>query len=145
IGRTDRQSLQATGAQLTGSKTPAQPAFFYVTGRMVEALLGAGTVHGSISFTDNPPEAAAPNFVAPPPGSAPALRGEMVAIGAHNDHVGLAPTPEDHDSLRAWNRVMRPRGADDPPGMPTAEQAARIRTLLDSLRRLRPARRDSVF
>jgi hypothetical protein len=145
IGRSDRQSLQAAGAQLTGAKAPEQPAFFYVTARMADALLAAGTVRGSITFTDAPPEAPARNVVALLPGSDPALRGEMVAIGAHNDHVGLAPTPEDHDSLRAWNRVMRPRGADDSPGTPTAEQAAKIRTLLDSLRKLRPARRDSVF
>ena len=31
---------------------------------------------------------------------------------------------------------MRPRGADDTPGKPTAEQAAKIRAMLDSLRRM---------
>ena len=145
IGATDREGLRATGAQLTGGKAPEQPAFMYVTTRMAEALLQAGTVRGSIAFADTPPEAAARNVVALLPGSDPALRGELVAIGAHNDHVGTAPTPQDHDSLRAWNRVMRPRGADDTPGKPTAEQAAKIRALLDSLRRVHPARRDSVF
>jgi hypothetical protein len=78
-------------------------------------------------------------------GGDPALRGEMVAIGAHNDHDGIAPMAVDHDSLRAFNLVMRPAGANSTPGRPTAEQAARIRSILDSLRRERPPRRDSVL
>ncbi len=40
---------------------------------------------------------------------------------------------------------MRPAGANSTPGHPTADQAARIRALLDSLRRERPPRRDSVL
>ena len=91
IGATDREGLRATGAQLTGGKAPEQPAFMYVTTRMAEALLQAGTVRGSIAFADTPPEAAARNVVAILPGSDPALRGQYVAIGAHNDHVGIAP------------------------------------------------------
>jgi len=78
-------------------------------------------------------------------GRDPALRNTFVAIGAHNDHVGIAPEAVDHDSLRAFNTVMRPLGADDEPGEPSPEQAARIRALLDSLRSVRPARRDSIF
>jgi Zn-dependent M28 family amino/carboxypeptidase len=39
---------------------------------------------------------------------------------------------------------MRPRGANDAPGEPDAEQAARIRALVDSMRKLRPARLDSI-
>ncbi len=120
MGRSDREGLKASGAQLAGAPSPEQPAFLYVTGRMADALLRAGTVHGSVAFTDTPPEAQARNVVALLPGSDPALRGQMVAIGGHNDHIGTAPTPEDHDSLRAWNRVMRPHGADDTPGTPTA-------------------------
>jgi Zn-dependent M28 family amino/carboxypeptidase len=40
--------------------------------------------------------------------------------------------------------VMRPRGANDVPGEPDAEQAARIRAMVDSMRKLRPARLDSI-
>jgi Zn-dependent M28 family amino/carboxypeptidase len=52
----------------------------------------------------------------------------------------------DHDSLRAYNRVMRPRGADsEDEAPPTAAQMAQIRQIRDSLRRANPVRRDSVF
>jgi Zn-dependent M28 family amino/carboxypeptidase len=69
----------------------------------------------------------------------------MVAVGAHHDHDGINPETLDHDSLRAFNRLMRPEGANSTPGEPTAEQAGRIRAILDSLRKLRPARMDSVL
>jgi hypothetical protein len=79
------------------------------------------------------------------PGSDPALRGQLVAIGAHHDHDGMAGVAEEHDSLRAFNRVMRPEGANSTPGAPTAEQAGRIERGLDSLRAARGARVDSVL
>ncbi|MGN6391429.1 MAG: M28 family metallopeptidase [Gemmatimonadales bacterium] len=140
-----RLALQSSGAQLAPQQGPEQPAFLYVTGRMGEALVRAGTVHGTVAFMSVPAPAPARNVVAVLPGSDPALRGEYVAVGAHNDHIGLAPAPVDHDSLRAWNTVMRPRGADDSPGTPTPEQEGRIRAILDSLRKIRPPRADSVF
>jgi Zn-dependent M28 family amino/carboxypeptidase len=69
-----------------------------------------------------------------------------VAIGAHNDHVGYNDKPVDHDSLRALNMVARPQGADDmAPGKLTGEQQARVNALIDSLRKLHPARQDSIF
>jgi hypothetical protein len=145
IGQTDRAGLTAAGAQLAKSDAAPAPAFMYVTARMAEALLRGGTARGSIAFADAPTAAPARNVVALLPGSDPALRGQMVAVGAHNDHVGIAAVAEDHDSLRAWNRVMRPQGAEDSPGKPTAEEAARIGTLLDSLRRANRPRRDSIF
>jgi Zn-dependent M28 family amino/carboxypeptidase len=67
-----------------------------------------------------------------------------VAIGAHYDHVGVLPAPLDHDSIRAFNQVVRPRGADDPPRPATAEEAKQVQAILDSLRRVRPARPDSI-
>jgi len=69
----------------------------------------------------------------------------MVAIGAHNDHDGIAPETLEHDSLRAFNRLMRPEGANSTPGEPSAEQAAQIRAILDSLRKERRPRLDSVL
>ena len=60
-------------------------------------------------------------------GSDPALRGEYVAITAHNDHIGFTHRPVDHDSIRAFNIVMRPLGADSPPRAPTPDEVARIR------------------
>ena len=44
------------------------------------------------------------NVVAVIPGSDPQLRGQYVAIGAHNDHVGFN-TPVDKDSLKAFNDI----------------------------------------
>jgi len=35
------------------------------------------------------------------PGSDPALAGEYVLVGAHNDHVGTLAAAVDHDSTRA--------------------------------------------
>ena len=145
IGRTDRDDLAQSGAQLAKVDAPDAPAFMYVTQRMAAALLSAGTVRGTIAFADGATAAPARNVVAILPGSDPALRGELVAVGAHNDHIGMAPEPAEHDSLRAFDRVMRPRGVEDTPGTPTAEQSTAIRTILDSLRRSRPARPDSIF
>jgi Zn-dependent M28 family amino/carboxypeptidase len=67
-----------------------------------------------------------------------------VAIGAHTDHIGFNTRPVDHDSLRAYNRVMRPRGANDPAGDPTPEQWSAIKQIRDSLSKLHPTRRDSI-
>jgi hypothetical protein len=128
----------------------------YVTSRAAEALLGAApstlrpgaegrTVSGQIRFGDTPVEQPARNVVAVLPGSDPALRGQFVAIGSHNDHDGIAPETLDHDSLRAFNRVMRPEGANSTPGTPTTAEAERITAGLDSLRRLRRPRPDSVL
>ena len=52
-------------------------------------------------------------------GSDPTLRGTYVAISGHNDHVGYTRRPVDHDSTRAFNRVVRPMGADSPMRTPT--------------------------
>jgi len=85
----------------------------------------------------------ATNVVAILEGGDPALRGSFVALGAHNDAIGIV-APVDHDSLRAYNSVMRRRGANDPEGTPSAEQWRQVRGLLDSLRRTRPGRPDSI-
>jgi Peptidase family M28 len=98
-------------------------------------------VQGEVTFDES--DLGASNVVAVLEGSDPALRGEYVALGAHNDAIGIVPAV-DHDSLRAYNTVMRPRGANDPPREPDAEQAARIRAMVDSMRKLRPARLDSI-
>ncbi|MDQ3137256.1 MAG: M28 family peptidase [Gemmatimonadota bacterium] len=145
IGPQEREELRAPGAELAQPSDTEAPAFMYVSARMAQELLRAGIARGSIAFADSPAPAPARNVVAILPGSDPALRGELVAIGAHNDHEGIAPTPQDHDSLRAWNRVMRPGGAENSPGQPTTEQSARIRAILDSLRRANRPRRDSIF
>ena len=86
------------------------------------------------------------NIIAVLPGSDPELRGQYVLVGAHNDHVGMTPEGSlDHDSLRAFNRVMRPQGANDRPGPPSAAQQRVIDSLIAVARTVRPVRRDSVM
>jgi hypothetical protein len=130
------------------------PAFMYVSTAMAEALAGAPlrtlsrgaagrTIHGTLKWDDV--KAPGRNVVAILPGSDPKLKGEYVAIGAHNDHIGFNHTPVDHDSLRAFNSVVRPKGADDRDRPATADEMAKIRVVLDSLRRVHPARLDSIY
>lgn len=152
IGRTERHSLAEAGAQLAGggsghssSGSSGTPAFLYVTTEGAQALLDAGRVTGDVTFNDTRPAEPVRNVVAILRGSDPLLRDQFVAVGSHNDHEGIAAEAVDHDSLRAFNRVMRPRGANDSPGEPTAEEAARIRGILDSLRGENPPRRDSIM
>ncbi|MEP6990433.1 MAG: M28 family peptidase [bacterium] len=79
------------------------------------------------------------------PGGDAVRRGEFVAIGAHNDHIGLEPRPLDHDSVLATNMVIRRQGVQDPVRAATAPEARRIALLRDSLTRAHGgARRDSV-
>ena len=156
IGTSERLDLQDFGAQLSTGHGPETPAFLYASSRLAEALLGAPlstlkpgtegrTASGTVAFVDTPVPNPARNVVAVLRGTDPALRGEYVAIGAHNDHDGISPETLDHDSLRAFNRLMRPEGANSTPGQPTVEQAAQIRSSLDSLRKVRKPRPDSVL
>jgi hypothetical protein len=101
-------------------------------------------VSGSLKLAFFPMAYPVRNVVARLRGTDPALRNTYVSITAHTDHVGFDHSPVDHDSLRAFDRVIRPMGADSPPRTPTAEEASRIRTILDSLRVIRPPRPDSI-
>jgi hypothetical protein len=85
------------------------------------------------------------NVIAILPGSDPARAGEYVLAGAHNDHVGTNARGVDHDSLRAYNKVMRPQGANDPVGTPTADQRRKIDSLIAYARSIRAPRRDSIM
>ncbi|HVD59298.1 MAG TPA: M20/M25/M40 family metallo-hydrolase [Gemmatimonadaceae bacterium] len=81
-------------------------------------------------------------------GSDPVLRDEFVAIGAHNDHIGIRKTPADYDSLRAFNLELDRTGNPMwdrriPADKRTAARAA-IKVNVDSLRRIRPAHLDSI-
>lgn len=81
------------------------------------------------------------------PGSDPKLKNEYIVIGAHSDHIGMsaANPPVEHDSLKAYNIVARVEGADSRGALPpTPEQWVRINALKDSLRKVYPARLDSI-
>lgn len=130
------------------------PAIMYISEAMGEALVGkpltdlergtpGRTIHGTINWDEV--QAPGRNVVAILPGSDPKLKGQYVAIGAHSDHVGFDRNPLDHDSLRAYNTVVRPKGADDAARPPTAEEEARMSRIIDSLKKVHTPRKDSIF
>ena len=134
--------------------TTSLPVYIYVNAAATRALLGASpdsvkagaagkTVHGTVSFVDTP--APARNVVAILPGSDPKLKGEYVAIGAHNDHVGFDQTPVDHDSIRAFNDAMRRLELAAPDHRVNPAQVQQIQVNADSLHRIHPARKDSIY
>lgn len=114
------------------------------------AALKPGAVHQvavdlAVRVTETPPAAPARNVIAVYPGADPGLRSEYVALGAHSDHLGVAAHAVDADSLRAWNAArwkMMDLGAGP---APTPAELATIHINTDSLRRLRPPHRDSIF
>jgi hypothetical protein len=103
-------------------------------------------VRGSVSFVDAPAPFPSRNVIGVLRGSDPALRGQYVAVGAHNDHVGISPIVLDHDSVLAFNQVARRQGVQDTVRAVTPAEAARIAALRDSLVRAHGgARPDSVY
>jgi hypothetical protein len=126
----------AASAPLTLLVTPNAAARLMGVGSLDG--LAAGTpgrrVTGSPVFTSTPLPHPARNVVAVLRGSDPARRGQYVAVGAHNDHVGLEARPLDHDSVEAFNRVVRRQGVQDPVRVPSPTEQAEIDRLRDSLR-----------
>lgn len=115
-------------------------------GQSVEALApGAkgGLVNTALDFVELPTDFAR-NVIGIIPGSDPKLRSQYVAVGAHNDHVGMT-TPVDKDSLKAFNDArnkqllangMKPLGP---------ELTSKITVNMDSIRKLYPKPRlDSI-
>ena len=148
------RSFVARSQQLQSDMVRAvAPPSVFVNQRVAALLFGgvtdkrAGAVLNGMSgmLLLHERQAPARNVVAILPGSDPKLKGEYVAIGAHNDHVGFNTAPVDHDSLRVFNMVARPQGADGSPTPPNAAQLARIRAMTDSLHALHGARPDSIF
>jgi hypothetical protein len=80
-------------------------------------------------------------------GSDPKLAGEYVAVGAHNDHLGFTHNPIAEDSIRIFNQIVRPEGADDSRNQPTAAQQQEVDSLLAAYRARHPgsARPDSIY
>ncbi len=138
------------------SRNPRALALVWLSRQAAAAVLGkepAGiapgtatgtTVSGQYDFTRAAVAWPARNVVGVLRGSDPALRTEYVSLSAHHDHVGFDHHPVDHDSLRAFNRIVRPMGADSPNRPATDEENAKIRAILDSLRAIRPPRPDSI-
>jgi hypothetical protein len=141
-----------------GAELPEGPLGLLVRLATVGALFGVpvdslaaltpgrtgATIQGGIRFTLAPTAFPSRNVIAVVRGSDPALRDEYVVIGAHNDHIGVG-RPQDHDSVWAFNHVVRPDGAESPMRAATAEEQTRIAAIRDSLRALRPSALDSIY
>jgi hypothetical protein len=107
----------------------------------------AGSARVSMHFAPVQEPTAAPtrNVLAMVEGSDPSLAREIVVLSAHSDHVGFTRNAIDHDSARFANLVARPQGAESQPRQLTADEQRRVNAQLDSVRRLRPSRPDSIF
>jgi hypothetical protein len=159
-----------TTSGVANAMTPTRPIYLRpneavpsltISAKAAEGVFGAslagltkGTAGQPIStdirFKDDPRQVGR-NVIAILEGSDPKVKGEFVAIGAHNDHIGFrtfpaGQHPADHDSVKAFMSVVRPQGADNAPAQPTAEQVAQVRAMVDSLHRLHGgARADSIY
>jgi len=152
-------------AALQNAFAPVRPAFLRpdelplnitVTNKMAEAILGgpiselakgaAGkSITSDVHFKDDPKQVGR-NVIAILEGSDPKLKGEFVAIGAHNDHVGFSRRPADHDSVKAFMEIVMPQGADNPRMVASPEQAVKVKAITDSLHALHGgARADSIY
>jgi len=144
----------STFVQLVPTEPPKGPVLLQLTQSAGDVLLGApnagvakGTAGKSAQLNVKFVLARRPgrNVVAMLPGSDAKLKGQYVAIGAHSDHVGVRGNGAvDHDSMRVFNALVRPQGADTPNRPANAEEVARIRAVTDSLRSMHGARADSI-
>ena len=136
------------------SDAPVLPAYMHISRATAAHILdvpslGAATagregraLSGSILFRNAPVEAY--NVVAVLRGSDPALRDEYVAVGAHNDHVGVG-APQDRDSTRAFNLELRAKQLANN-GLITQAIYESIHVNMDSLRQRHPTPRlDSIY
>ena len=151
IGRVYQQS---SVSEKVAADTTRVPLYFYVNNGIAKAMLGVDADSAKTGQTGVPVQAdlrvnevTAPgrNVIAILRGSDPKIRGQYVAIGAHNDHIGFSNEPAEHDSVYAFMHLAAPQGADNAPPKPTAADWARINAMKDSLRALRPARMDSIY
>jgi hypothetical protein len=141
---------------LGGGRLPEGPLGMFVTREAAARLMGGSletasvgdhgaTIEGTFRFMQMPAEHPARNVVGILRGSDPSVRDQYVAIGSHTDHVGTTSRPLDHDSVWAFNHIVRPMGAESPMRQPTAEEAATIRQLRASFETIRRSRLDSVY
>ena len=151
---------QFLAGRITTDTTPLPtngPApLLLVTPAAGRALLGADpstvrqgqlgdSLNGEIRNLRTPLAYPSRNVVAVLPGRDSVLRREYVSVSAHHDHVGFTGRPVDHDSTYAFNRVVRPMGADSPMRAATPAESSRVQSMRDSLRAAHRPRADSVF
>jgi hypothetical protein len=149
--------LRVPQTRVVTADTGLAPVGMLVTPAAAQRLLGVAsldglavgaagrTVSGTLGFVETPVAYPSRNVIGILPGHDPALAGQYVAVGAHNDHIGLERRPLDHDSVLAFNMVVRRQGVQDTVVVPTTAQATRIAFLRDSLTRAHGGpRADSV-
>ncbi|NUQ20520.1 MAG: M28 family peptidase [Gemmatimonadaceae bacterium] len=117
----------------------AAPKLFTAPLASLKAGATGNTVAVDLKFKIDPVPFPARNVVAVLRGSDPKLAGEYVAIGAHNDHIGMNNHPVDTDSLRIFNHIVRPGGAENAGERGTPEQLARFDTAWQSYKAANPA------
>ena len=133
----------APAATIRLTKAAAAELFGRSSLEGLTAGMAGGSVNASLDFIETPSEWAR-NVVAVIPGSDPVLKHEYVAIGAHNDHIGMS-TPVDKDSLKAFNDIRNRMLIANQMIALKPEQLATIRVNMDSIRKVHPAARmDSV-
>jgi len=106
------------------------------------------SVSGTWSYELTPLEYPTRNVLAILPGADARRKGQYVVIGAHSDHVGMVrgSVVPDHDSLRAFNTVLRPQGANDRVAIDavTPAQWGEVNALIAKARMIRTPRPDTV-
>ncbi len=152
-----REGLKAGNTEMKSEDAgPALPSFLYVTAAVGQALFtqpldglqpGAtgASFRGTPKYAEIPLPTPARNVVGMIVGSDPKLKGQIVAVGAHNDHIGVHGPAADHDSVYLSGRMFRSRGAEDPVPRLSPSQAAMLNAAIDSVRKIRPARLDSIY
>jgi hypothetical protein len=146
----------APAAGAPGGGAGAAPlAMLRITRATAERMLGrpasqfragltGSAVTANLDFVERATDYAM-NVVGVVRGSDPKLRGQYVAIGSHNDHVGYTRNPVDHDLHRAYR--LADLGLQMASGDLIAadtNELKKIRLNVDSIRRVRPARLDSI-
>lgn len=155
-----KRGLGNRGSGLSVPSAPVHTPFgIVISKRAAEKIIGSplasartgargNAVNINVRFRETPTAYPARNVIAIVRGRDPSLRNEYVAIGAHSDHLANSMRAVDHDSLKAYNMVMRPAGADRRVAVAstlTAAQTQRISQIRDSLGKLHPPRRDSIY
>ncbi len=141
-----KAELQALQPAATFRLTRAAAARLFHRGTIDGLTQGGmgGTVTATLNYIELPSDWAR-NVVAIIPGSDPLLKHEYVAIGAHNDHIGMRVPPVDKDSMKAFNDARNKMLLAKNMIAVTPQELATIHVNMDSIRKIYPkARMDSV-
>jgi hypothetical protein len=157
VGRSGRGAVDpnapAPTANIRITKATAEKLF----GKSVDGItmgMTGKTVTANLDFEERDASDWARNVIAVVPGSDPRLKGEYVLVSAHNDHIGYSAqagvmSVVDHDSLKAYNDIKTAIALSKRPGdlaqqREIASELSAIHINVDSLHRIRPARKDSI-